>query len=88
MLIEVKGSGYFYRKVDTTERLKRQRERVQMETAKPIVFLLLRESEKNSRSVFRGVGRDDAFILRIGKRDMPDEWARFVERVNILATTA
>jgi len=88
LLIEVKGSGYFYKKVDTAERVTRQRERVRIETGKPILFLLLRESERNSQSVLRGIGIDDAFILRIGKREIPGEWTRFVERVNVLCTTA
>lgn len=84
VLIEVKGSGYFFKKVETEEMLKMQRERVRSETGKPILYLLLRESENNSQSVFRGLRRENAFILRIGKREIPGEWDRFLERVNTL----
>ena len=84
LLIEVKGSGYFYKRVEVADRLREQRKRVQTETGKPILYLLLREDETNSPSVLRGIGRNHAFILKVGERKIPGEWARFVERANAL----
>ncbi len=81
VLIEVKGAGYYKEKAKREDWLRRTDGELSSQTGKPILYLLLWESEIGSEIFDRAIERDRGFVLKRGKRRVQSEWKRFVEEV-------
>jgi len=83
LLIEVKGSGVFYKRKEIKDILTKLFEKWKSKTEKPIFYLSFWEAAGHVEEVKRALGNDTAFILQVGNEEMnPTEWERFVENVN------
>ena len=85
VLIEVKGSGVFYKRQQVKERLSRKFDGWKTKTRKPVLYISLWEAKAHVEEVLRALGSDTAFIFQIEGQDLTyGEWERFLERANEL----
>ena len=82
LLIEVKGSGVFYKREKIKEHLYKF-EKWKSKTGKPIFYISIWEAKAHIQEVLKALGKENAFIFQFGKDgENPFEWERFLERVN------
>jgi len=85
LLIEIKGSGVFYKREDVKKRLSEMFEKWKIETGKPALYLSVWEAKANAKEVQDALGNDTAFIFQIENEEINwGEWERFLNRVNAL----
>ena len=85
LVIEVKGSGVFYRKEDVRKRLSEMFEKFESMTQKPVLYLSFWEAKSHVKEVMEALGKDRAFIFQVENEDVDiTEWERFLKRVNAL----
>ncbi|MHA1209838.1 MAG: hypothetical protein ACTSRF_11550 [Candidatus Freyarchaeota archaeon] len=87
LLIEIKGSGVFYRKKEVEQRLSKLFDSWRETTGKPILYLCFWERPSYAKSTLRALGEDTAFILQIGKEIKLGEWDRFIQKVKSMLRT-
>lgn len=85
LLIEVKGSGVFYKREQVKERLSRKFDEWKTKTGKHVLYISIWEARAHVEEVLRALGRNTAFIFQIEGQDLTyGEWERFLERVTEL----
>ena len=85
LLIEVKGSGVFYKREEVKERLSKKFEKCKNTTGKPMLYISMWEAKARAKDVLEALGSDSAFIFEVENEDINwNEWERFLEKVNAL----
>jgi len=85
LLIEIKGSGVFYKREEVKKRLSEMFEKWKNETGKPALYLSIWEAKAHAKEVQDALGNDTAFILQIENEEITwGEWERFLNKVNAL----
>jgi len=85
LLIEVKGSGVFYKRDEVKERLSKMFEKWKNNTGKPTLYISIWEAKAHAKEVWEALGRDSAFIFEVENEDINwNEWERFLEKLNAL----
>lgn len=85
LLVEVKGSGVFYKQEEISDRLSKNFAKWKQKTGKPILYLSFWETERHLQEVLKALGGDTAFVLQYGnKGDNPTEWERFLMKMGEL----
>lgn len=82
LLIEIKASGLYYPNKTFKSKLKQHFQNVQNKTGKPFLYLSIWESVPKAAMTRKTLG-SSAFILKEGKRLVPNEWQNFVNTVLI-----
>ena len=85
LIIEVKGSGVFFRREDVKKRLSEMFHKLRNMTQKPLLYLSFWEAKSHAKEVTEALSKDTAFIFQVGNEEVDiTEWERFLERVNTL----
>ena len=83
LLIEVKGSGVFYKREEVKKLLSEKFEKWKNKTDKPVLYLSIWEAKAHIQEVLKALGKDTAFVFQVGNNEPnPTEWERFIESVN------
>ena len=82
LLIEVKGSGFFYKKDEVEQKVKELFDKWRNDTGKPVLYFSLWErSSDYAQRMVRAVGKDYTFLIQIKMEINQGEWERFVKAV-------
>ena len=83
LLIEVKGSGVFYKREEVKKRLSELFKAWRDKTGKSVFYLSIWEAHAHVQEVLRALGKDAAFIL-VGEKEgvKHGEWERFLRKVD------
>lgn len=85
LMIEVKGSGVFYRKGEVEQKMSELFKSWRDLTGKPILYLSFWHRFSYANLVLNALGEDTAFILEIEKVGIKQgEWERFIQRLSEL----
>lgn len=85
LLIEVKGSGVFYKREEVRERLSKKIEKCRNATGKPMLYISIWEAKAHAKEVLEALGSDSAFIFEVEKEEINwTEWERLLEQVTAL----
>jgi hypothetical protein len=88
LLIEVKTAGVFYKQKEVKRRLSKQFKTWEDKTDKPVLYLSFWEAAAHVQEVFKALGKDKAFIMRVERKELKyTEWERFIEKVNTILNT-
>jgi len=80
LLIEVKASGLYYPKRIFKSKLAQTFQKIRNATGKPVFYLFIWESGPKSIITRKTLG-NNVFILKEGRKIVPNEWQKFIEAI-------